>query len=184
MKRRKANVIIFHGTMSTPSSYWYKWLASEVKKQGADAQVPEFRKINVEPIERTVERVFDRVEIDENTILVGHSAGAPLILSVLERLEKPVRQSVLVAGPINMPGSRFLPVLQQKYDWEKIKANAGDVVIVNSVNDQFGCDDKQGRAVFDKLGGTLIIKNEGHFGTVLFLQKCDEFPFLLRLLDL
>jgi predicted alpha/beta hydrolase family esterase len=179
----KSKVIIFHGTGPDPIDYWYMWLAEEVKKLGAGAKVPLFEKINEEPIKDTLKQVFSHLTFDENTILVGHSAGAPLILSILERVEEPIRQAILVAGFIEDLGSD-MPVLQPSYNWERIKQNVKNIIFINSVNDPWKCDDKQGRIMFDKLGGTQIIKNEGHFGTATFHQKYDKFPFLLNLLDL
>lgn len=30
----------------------------------------------------------------------------------------------------------------------------------------YGCDDKQGRFMFERLGGTHIVRDDGHFGDV------------------
>jgi hypothetical protein len=30
----------------------------------------------------------------------------------------------------------------------------------------YGCDAAQGRSTFDRLGGTQIVRNEGHFGDI------------------
>jgi hypothetical protein len=38
-------------------------------------------------------------------------------------------------------------------------------VFLNSVTDECGCDADQGRAMFDRLGGTLVVRNDGHFLT-------------------
>lgn len=57
-------------------------------------------------------------------------------------------------------------MLQATYDWEKIKAHVRDVYFVNSIRDPYGCDAEQGRSMFDRLGGTQIIRDDGHFGDV------------------
>ena len=46
----------------------------------------------------------------------------------------------------------------------------------NSFNDPFNCNEKQGRSLFNHLGGTLILRNDGHF-----TQK--ELPLLMTLLQ-
>ena len=56
------------------------------------------------------------------------------------------------------------PVLQETYDWDRIGAHGGDLYFINSVQDPHGCDADQGRLLFDHLGGTQIIRNDGHFG--------------------
>jgi len=70
-------------------------------------------------------------------------------------------------------------VLQTSYDWAKIKANVRDIYFINSVTDPYGCDAGQGRMMFDHIGGTLIIRDEGHFGSPD--QEYPEFELLKRL---
>ena len=69
-----------------------------------------------------------------------------------------------MAGYATPPNESEEPVLQAVYDWEKIKAHVRDITFVNSVHDPYGCDAEQGRRMFDELGGTQIIRDEGHFG--------------------
>ena len=77
------------------------------------------------------------------------------------------------------------PILQEKYNWEKIRNNVKDIVFINSDNDPWGCDDKEGGYMFRNLGGTLIIRHgEGHMGSDTFNQPYKKFPLLEKLLDL
>ena len=46
---------------------------------------------------------------------------------------------------------------------------------VTTTLSKFGCDASQGRAMFDRLGGTLIVRHEGHFVS-------ETLPFLDRLI--
>jgi predicted alpha/beta hydrolase family esterase len=175
------NVIIFHGTDCTPDSkyYWYAWLRQQLEDKGHAVLVPYYPDINHEDIATFLPKILSSHTFDNDTILVGHSAGSPLILSILENMSNPVRQSVLVAGYSMRPkGETLDPVLQESYNWKKIKQNSKEFVCINSVNDPWGCDDKQGRILFDKLGGTQIIKNEGHFGSESQNLPYAQFPLL------
>jgi hypothetical protein len=96
-------------------------------------------------------------------VLVGHSGGAALLLAILERIDVVIPQAFLVAGYSTRPNTEEEPVLQERYQWEAIRAHVRDLYFLNSVEDEFGCDANQGRAMFDHLGGTLIIRNDGHF---------------------
>lgn len=118
------------------------------------------------------------------TILIGHSAGTPLILSILENINVKINKAILVAGYARSnPKNEPQPILQEKYNWNKIKNNVRDIIFINSDNDPWGCDDKQGRYMFDNLGGTLIIRHgEGHMGSDYFNQPYKEFPLLEKLL--
>lgn len=175
------NAIIFHGTECKPDDFWYQSIKSSLEADGYEVKLPFYENINLIPLEDFLPSVLESHELNEETVLIGHSAGAPLILSILEQSSVQVNKVVLVAGfslPLN---GENVPILQSIYEWDKIKSNSKDFLIINSVNDPFGCDDKQGRVLFDNLGGTFIIRNDGHFGSS---QDKDfkEFPLLERLL--
>jgi predicted alpha/beta hydrolase family esterase len=155
--------IIFHGTGAQPEWAWYPWLADRLRNRGYAVELPHHPGINVEPISTFLPKVLDAHAYDEQTVLVGHSGGAALLLAILERLDVVVPQALLVAGYFTKPNTADEPVLQESYDWEAIRAHARDIYFVNSVEDEFGCDVDQGRAMFDRLGGTLIVRNDGHF---------------------
>jgi predicted alpha/beta hydrolase family esterase len=174
------NAIIFHGTDSNPDRSWYKWLAGKLEARGYKVAVPHYPDINKAPVEDLLSRVLKDHKFDSETVLIGHSSGAALLLSLLENIEPQIVQAVLVAGyseqlPVHQP------IIQDSYDWAKIKAHARDFVFINSQNDPWGCDDKQGYKMLEKLGGELVIKNDGHFSTSGD-PKYKEFPLLERLI--
>lgn len=176
------SAIIFHGTDCKPADYWYAWLGKQLEQRGYGVQIPSYPDINHEPIETFLPKVLKHHTFDSETVIIGHSAGGPLLLSILENVDKVLPQAILVAGySMRMPGEEKDPVLQDAYNWEKIKAHVKDITFINSINDPWGCDDKQGRAMFDKLGGTQIIRDEGHFGSATYHQPYPEFPLLERL---
>ncbi len=170
--------IIFHGTDCKPSDYWYQWLGKELEQAGYEVDIPYYQDINHTLIDEFLPNVLKDLTLDEETILVGHSAGEPLILSVLENVNTRVSRAVLVAGFSTGFGRRDTHVLQSEYNWPVIKSNARDFVFINSTNDPWQCDDKQGRIMFDHLGGTQIIRNEGHFGSKKFEQPYPTFELL------
>lgn len=177
------NAVILHGTSDSPGSYWIPWLKAELQKKGYEVWAPQLPGANQPSLEAQLPFVLEGGRFDEETVLIGHSAGCPLILSALEAIEAPVRQAVLVAGycaPLPHGGS----ILQPAYDWEKIRSRCQDFVFINSDDDPWGCDDKQGRIMFDRLGGTqVILHGEGHMGSSRFNQPYKEFPLLLKLID-
>jgi predicted alpha/beta hydrolase family esterase len=175
--------IIFHGTDETPDKYWYPWLAQQLRHRGYEVEVPSYPDINHTPIVDFLPRVLAAHTITEDTVLIGHSAGGPLLLSILERLALTIPQAILVAGySMRFPDEDQDPILQDAYDWAKIKHNVHDIYFVNSINDPWGCDDKQGRLMFEHLGGTQIIRDEGHFGSGTYHQPYSTFELLNRLI--
>jgi len=172
--------IIFHGTGGHPDAVWYPWLAQRLKARGWIVERPSYPRVNEESIATFLPRVLGAHTFDEDTVLVGHSGGAALLLALLEHLEKTVAQAVLVAGYATPPNDSVEPVLQPSYDWDRIRAHARDLIFINSAVDPYGCDAGQGRAMFDRLGGTLVVRNEGHFGD--WDQEFPTFPLLDRLI--
>lgn len=176
---RKA--IIFHGTGGSPDACWYAWLGKRLESRGYKVEIPACPDINQEPIETFLPKVLSSHDFDEQTVLVGHSAGAALLLSILEHVDVVIPQAILVAGYATPPTAEDEPVLQPSYDWERIKSHVKDIYFVNSVHDPYDCDDRQGRAMFDRLGGTQIIRDEGHFGSPW--QQYPTFQLLDRLIE-
>lgn len=118
----------------------------------------------------------------EETIIIGHSTEASLILSILENIDKKIKQAILVSGYAQpLPEKEGLK-REGKFNWSVIREHLQDIIFINSDNDPWGCDDKQGRIMFDNLGGTLIIKHEGHMGSTTYNQPYREFPLLLKLI--
>ncbi|MGI8554252.1 MAG: RBBP9/YdeN family alpha/beta hydrolase [Dehalococcoidia bacterium] len=172
---------IFHGTGGSPDSCWYAWLGKHLESRGYTVEIPPYPDINREPIETFLPKVLSGHVFDENTVLVGHSVGGTLLLSILENIDIVVPQAILVAGYATVPNTDEEPVLQASYDWAKIKTHVKDIYFVNSVNDPYGCDDRQGRILFDQLGGTQIIRDDGHFGSPD--QHYPTFELLGKLID-
>ncbi len=170
--------IIFHGTGGNPDVAWYPWLAGRLTARGYEVEVPHYPGVNVEPIAEFLPQVLAAHKFDEETVLVGHSGGAALLLALLEHVT--VDQAILVAGYCTRPNDSEEPVLLSRYDWDAIRAHVRDPYFINSRNDPYGCDDTQGRAMFDRVGGTQIVRDDGHFGD--YNQVYDEFPLLDRLI--
>jgi predicted alpha/beta hydrolase family esterase len=76
-----------------------------------------------------------------------------LILSLLDAIDEPIAKAILVAGfaaPLpSIEKTKFM--IQPLYDWDKMKDNAEDIVLINSDDDPYGCDDTQARLVADSL---------------------------------
>lgn len=178
------HAIIFHGTDCTPTDYWYRWLAEQLKARGYKVEIPHYPEINHEAIRPFLSKVFVSHTFTENTVLIGHSAGSPLLLSILENCEVVIPKAILVAGYAHRMQDEIQDaILQDGYNWEAIKSHVKDIVFINSVNDPWGCNAEQGRYMFDRLGGTQIIKNEGHFGSDAYKQPYPEFDLLNKLID-
>jgi predicted alpha/beta hydrolase family esterase len=174
------NAVIFHGTGGHPANVWYGWLGERLAARGYQVDLPHYPDLNKEPIATFLPEVLAAHEYGPQTVLVGHSGGAALLLSLLEHLDTQVAQAILVAGYCTPPTSSDEPVLQGSYDWDLVKSHVGELVFVNSWADPYGCDAEQGRAMLNHLGGTQIVRNDGHFGD--WNQDYPTFELLDRLI--
>jgi predicted alpha/beta hydrolase family esterase len=177
------NACIFHCTSCTPESFWYPYLKAFLEEKGYTVWVPSLPSSDKPDLAVQLPYCLDNFKYNEESILIGHSSGCPLILSILENLDCKVKLVVLVAGFTPKLKKDPYSILQKSYDWERIKNNCEHFVFINSDNDPWRCDDKQGRIMFNKLGGDLIIRHgEGHMGSDSFNQPYKEFPLLVNII--
>lgn len=178
------NVIILHAMGSGPENHWHPWIKQELEKRDYDVWVPQLPETNNPSIAVWVPYILEKGKFTEETVLVGHSAGAAVILSVLEEIKIKIAQAILVAGFPFYPGGD--PIVKTAYDWEKIKNSAGEIIFINSDNDPYGHDEVDGRMMLELLNldgaAQIILKSQGHMGSDEFNQPYREFPLLLRLI--
>ncbi len=175
------NACIFHSYGSTPNHFWYPYIKDELEKIGYEVWLPKLPKSNNPDLKYQLPFVLDNHKYSKDRVIISHSSSVSLTLALLEKIDIEIKLAILVSGFIDkMPGAPE-KILKDEYDWEKIKSNCEKFVFINSVDDPWGCDDRQGRKMFDKLGGELIIRNEGHMGSDSFNQPYKEFPLLTNL---
>jgi len=177
------NAILLHGTKEAPEMYWRPWLKEKLEENGFDVWVPQLPRANKPNRTDWVPFILENGKFTKDTVIVGHSAGAQIIPSVLEKLDTKIKQAILVSGyakALRKDADNENSV--DDFDWKAIKEKAEEFVFINSDDDPWTCDDKQGRIFFDNLGGTQIIKHEGHMGSNYFNQPYPEFPLLLKLI--
>lgn len=178
------NVIIFHWTLSTPNSFWFHYIKKSLSKDRYNVLIPQLPNADNPDLSLWLPFVLKEFQYNKDTILIGHSAGCPLILSILENIDVAVSKAILVAWfckPINNYNS---PILQKNYNWTKIKNNSKFFVFINSKNDPWWCNDKQGMIMFNNLWWDLIIRSDqGHMGSDKYNQPYKEFPLLKSLVE-
>gem|GEM_PF-205161 len=177
------NAILLHGTGDSPDLFWFPYLKENLEKRGFKVWAPHLPNAEKPNLEDWLPFVLKGGTFNEETILVGHSSGARLILSILDTVDVKIKQGILV--------SSFARTLRKNRDdkedgdtphWENIRRHVGDITFINSDNDPWGCDDAQGRILHDHLGGKLIVRHEGHMGSTTHNQPYKEFPLLLDLI--
>jgi uncharacterized protein len=177
------NAIILHAMDDSPEHHWYPWLKSQMELKGYDVWAPQLPDDKNPQIDVWIPFILNGGKFTEETVIVGHSAGAAVILSLLEALTVRVNQAIMVAGFSFYPGGDG--ILKPAYSWEKIKSNVGEMIFINSDNDPYGHNDVRARIMLEMLNmpGSvqIIMKGQGHMTTDVNNQTYKEFPLLLRL---
>jgi predicted alpha/beta hydrolase family esterase len=78
------------------NSHWLPWIQQQLLTKGILAQTPELPN-PFKPVYEDWKSIFERHEINENTLLVGHSCGAGFLVRWLSENDVRVGKVVLVA---------------------------------------------------------------------------------------
>jgi len=187
MKEEK-NCIIVHGSNSTEKEakegspenerHWKPWLKRELEKKGFKVSnelypgdwLPDYEKWK---------KIFEKNKINENTILIGHSAGTAFILRWLSENKKKVDKVILVAPSVIKWGKydEGLSKLKDfKYD-SSLRDYFNKLIIFYSNDDEDIIE--SAKQIHKRLGGDLInLRDRGHF--ILSDMETEEFPELLK----
>ncbi|MDB5260390.1 MAG: putative Alpha/beta fold family hydrolase [Candidatus Nomurabacteria bacterium] len=177
------NAIILHGTGTLNSDFWFPYIKENLKVKGYEVWLPQLPNADVPNLEEWLPFVLRQGKFLEETVIIGHSAGSQLILNILEKIDVKIKKAILVSGYAESLRESEISENKPELDWEGIKEHAEEFIFINSDNDPWGCNDKQGKIMQDKLGGKLIIlKGEGHMGSATYNQPYKEFPLIAELI--
>ncbi len=134
-------VFLIHGWEGHPDGAWRPWLKKQLEQRSFEVAALSMPDTNHPKLGSWVPHLARSVGTpDENTYLVGHSAGCITILRYLETL-KPCQQiggAVLVAGFTDNLGYKELDsFFQTPLDWKTIKSHCKKFVAIHSDNDPY-----------------------------------------------
>ena len=101
------NALIIHGTCdeeeyfsdkypSLSNSHWFPWLQKQLLMRDIFTQTPEMPEAHI-PDYKKWKQEFERFNVDENTILIGHSCGGGFLLRWLSENNINPQKLILVA---------------------------------------------------------------------------------------
>lgn len=182
-------VIIIHGCPSdvekamnpetrTYDKHWIPWIKSELNAEGIKVETP-LMPDPWEPDYEKFKKEFDKYEVSENDILIGHSCGSAFLVRWLGDAKQKISKLILVA-PWKIPDKddKYRKAFYEYPIDETIKSRVKEIIMFTA-NDEED-DGKESLKIFHQaLGGKIIeLKGRGHYtfsdmGTV-------EFPELLE----
>ncbi|MBI2451768.1 class I tRNA ligase family protein [Candidatus Pacearchaeota archaeon] len=159
IENKKNNFVLLHGFTGSPDKNFFPWLKKELENKGNKVFAPKLPNTNNPNINEQVEHVLKNVKFNENSVLLGHSLGSIVALKVVESLNKPVKKLVLAAGFIDptlvSEEKPYKKIFDWKFDFEKIKRNAKEIIILRDLYDDSVHKLQAGR-LKEKIGGEII----------------------------
>ena len=175
---------IFHGVSGNPGENWFPWLKAELEKIGERAIVPAFPHADEPKLNEWIAHMkqYD-ADLNEETILIGHSLGAAFALRLPESMQQPIRSTILVAPVWGIMGNEFdarmTTFTVQPYDWERIHRQCGTFSIFQSDNDPYIEVVKTEQLAKNLATSVTMVPGAGHFNSG---AGYTQFPALLKLL--
>ena len=183
------NALILHGAGNNSSGNWFPWLKLELEKKGYKVWSPDLPNSDIPVESQWLNVIFKNKQwvFDRDSVLIGHSSGATLILRILEKLPEgaKIKKAILVAGPIDKGTiKKFWPykedLTKDPFSWQKIKSACQEFILIYSDNDPYDCGIRHGKVIAERVNGSLILKTgQGHFNLEVGL-KYRQFPWLLE----
>jgi len=183
------NCIMIHGcsdsaeemaTLGELAFHWMPWTREKLEAQGVKVETPLMPE-SWEPDYEKFKAEFEKYEVDENTILVGHSCGCAFLVRWLGDTKQKIAKLILVA-PWKIPTDGYSGG-EAFYIYpidETIKIRIGEIVMFTADNE--AAEGKESLNIFhEALGGKIIeLKKHGHY--TLNDMGTNEFPELLEII--
>ena len=189
MDIKKINCIIIHGCPSrvekamspetrTYDKHWIPWIKKELTAGGIKTETP-LMPSPWEPDYEKFKQEFEKYEVTEHTILIGHSCGSAFLVRWLGETKRKIFKLILVAPwKIAGKGDKFRKSFYEYPIDETIKLRVKEIVMFTADDEKD--DGKESLRIFHQaLGGKIIeLKGKGHY--TMSDMGTTEFPELLE----
>lgn len=184
----KKRVFIIHGCPSntekamspetrTYDKHWIPWLKRELIARGIKAETP-LMPTPWKPDYEKFKAEFEKYELGEDAILIGHSCGSAFLVRWLGETKKKIIKLILVA-PWKIPDKddEFRKAFYTYPINEEIKSRVNEIIMFTADDEED--EGKESLRIFHQaLGGEVIeLKGRGHY--TMNDMGTEEFPELL-----
>ena len=186
------NALILHGAANNSHGNWFPWLKKVLETKGFAVWVPDLPHADKPTVAKWLHHIFSNKfwKFTNESVIIGHSAGATFILRLLEKLPVGVKisKAILVAGPAELGTKKEYfqykeNLVRDPFNWKKIKDSCNQFYFVHSDNDQYECGVDQGMIFHQHLNGELVFKpGERHFNLENG-EHYKKFPLIVQLVD-
>lgn len=167
-----------HPETRSYDTHWMPWLKKELISKGIRTETP-IMPSPWKPDYQQFKAEFEKYDVDENTVLIGHSCGCAFLVRWLGETKRKIPKLILVA-PWKIPEEND-DIKKAFYIYkidETIKDRVNEIIIFTS-NDEEDEGKESVKIFHEALGGEIVdLPNHGHY--TLGDMGTEEFPELLR----
>ncbi len=173
-KNKYTKAILLHDWGSNPNKAFFPWLKTELENQGLEVIAPSLPNAKNPDFNAWLAE-FKKLNIDENTLVIGRSLGSTLALAAAQQGHK-IGKLIAVCTPLtNDVISKFFDDIGE-WQFDKIRQNINEIVVVHSTDDPF-IPEKVSQKISSELSTPLImVENADHFTSDQYseiLEACN-----------
>ena len=188
-KLKKIKCIIIHGCPSniekamdperrTYDKHWIPWMKERLITKGIETETP-LMPTPWQPDYEKFKSEFEKYDVNENTVLIGHSCGCAFLVRWLGETKKKIFKLILVA-PWKIPNKEDA-TRKKFYIYEiddTIKQRVKEIIMFTADDEED--DGKESLKIFHKSIGGEIVELKGHGHYTIGDMGTEEFPELLE----
>ena len=179
-------VIVVHGWDGSPEEGWFSWLKEELRKRKMEVSVPAMPDPEYPKIQPWIDKLkLTAGNVDEETILVGHSIGCQAILRYLETLPEGTRvNKVILVAPWTKLNDETLsdedtlevagPWITKEINWEQVRNKAMEFVAILSKTDPYVPLSEREIFMRELDAEIAVLDGPGHLGGEDGLEELPE----------
>lgn len=173
------NYIILHGSFGQKDSNWFAWLRAEIEKTGNKCQHEQFP---IGPYQnyRNWAKAMDEFKVDEETIVIAHSAAPIFVVRYLLQTGKRIAKLVSVAGFNSKIGHKDFDKVNETFlmnNIEGFEKHCAKRICIYSDDDPYVKFELSDKFADEINARKVVIKGGKHFNEE---SGYTQFPELLR----
>ena len=176
--------IIIHGCPlgdwenATYNKHWIPWTKGQLEKEGFVVKTPLMPE-PWDPVYSEWKKEFEKLAVDSDTVLIGHSGGTTFLVRWLGETERKIKKLILIAPwKISWEEAKKSKEFCDFAISPEIKNNVGEIVYFTS-NDEDSDGKKSLEMYREVIGGKVMdLKDHGHY--CLEDMGTEEFPELIE----
>ncbi|WP_026888933.1 RBBP9/YdeN family alpha/beta hydrolase [Clostridium beijerinckii] len=180
---KSTNIYVVHGYTSSSESEWFPWLKEQFKDISIKVNIPDMPDSGDPHLEPWLKHLHKCIiDIDENTILIGHSLGCITVLRYILEKNIKIKGAIFVSGfinknPMNEQTEGIQEFVDSPLDVAKIKRLIPTIIAITATDDDIVPTDAT-QKLAEELDANLIILPSGkHF---IARDGYTDFPVLLN----